>query len=72
MAAIIRDLNRASEIRVDMALHKIKRHQVAAELGVSEMTFYRWMTGGPTDDHYRKIRSALDSLIQKEGPMPDE
>ena len=63
MAAIIRDLNRASEIRVDMALHKIKRHQVAAELGVHEMTCYRWMTGGPTVDHYRKNPSALDARL---------
>ena len=62
-----KNLDRAAEIRADMAVYRIRRHQIAAILGVSEMTVYRWILAGPTEDHYNRIRAALDSLIDGEG-----
>lgn len=59
-----KNLDRASEIRADMAIHRIYRHQISAILGVSDTTVYRWMRNGLDYNHYSQIRAALDSLIE--------
>ncbi len=67
-----KNLDRAAEIRSDMAVYGIRRYQVAAALEVSEMTVYRWILDGPTDEHYSRIRAALDSIIERKGDRPHD
>ena len=67
-----KNLDRAAEIRSDMAVYGIRRYQVAAALEVSEMTVYRWILDGPTDEHYSRIRTALDSIIERKGDRPHD
>lgn len=67
----LENLTREDVIRARIALNRIKRAQVAAELEVSEMTFYRWMKD-PTEEHLNWIEAAVDTLIREREAGADE
>ena len=62
--------NRVKLIRARVAMNQIKRVQIAAEIGVSEMTVYRWMKDR-IEDHIARIEAALDAIEEREGGADD-
>ena len=58
--------NVSKELREQMRRHGVRQWQVAAKMGISEITLVRWLRNTPTEEHAAMIAEAIEELSTKE------